>query len=333
MFLLRIVFGAYFCLYAIFAQAAGFSTIDIPADQDGPVLRAAVWTPCSTEASEISLGLYAIPGVRDCPLTNAQLPLVVLSHGYGGSFLGHHDTAETLANAGFVVAAINHSGDNYQIRGGPKDSIAALATRTTDVRRLVDYMVQDWPLRAKLAAGQIGFFGFSRGGYTGLVLAGAHPDFERLPPLPSSACATALESPACVQMRKRFRELLASPLAHDDRIKAAVIVDPLSVVFDADSLKRVALPIQLWASAYGGDGVTPESVAAVRRDLPAPPDWQLAENAEHFAFLAPCSPAQRAAKSEICHDAPGFDRVAFHAEFNAKVLAFFQLHLMTLSTP
>jgi len=30
---------------------------------------------------------------------------------------------------------------------------------------------------------------------------------------------------------------------------------------------------------------------------------------------------------EICTDADGFDRVAFHADFNARVLAFFRQHL------
>ena len=41
-----------------------------------------------------------------------KLPLVVFSHGTAGWFGGHHDTAAALADAGFVVAAINHSGDN-----------------------------------------------------------------------------------------------------------------------------------------------------------------------------------------------------------------------------
>ena len=27
--------------------------------------------------------------MRDCPIAGDRLPLVVLSHGYGGSFLGH----------------------------------------------------------------------------------------------------------------------------------------------------------------------------------------------------------------------------------------------------
>lgn len=37
-----------------------------------------------------------------------KLPLVVVSHGRGGDSVGLHDTAEALADAGFVVAAINH---------------------------------------------------------------------------------------------------------------------------------------------------------------------------------------------------------------------------------
>jgi len=314
--LLRLLLLTLCCLAAPFAQAAGFTTIEVPADAQGPALRGAVWTPCAT------------PDTKDCPVAGAQLPLVVVSHGYGGSFRGHQDTAQALADAGFVVAAISHSSDNFQIRGGPNDRISALATRTNDIKRLIDYMLQQWPSRSALAADRIGFFGFSRGGYTGLVLGGAVPDFERLPPLPSSNCASAPTSPLCTLMQERFRELLATPLTHDARIKAAVIADPFSPIFDAQGLKNVTLPIQLWASAYGGDGVTPESVAAVRRNLPSPPEWHVADKAAHFGFLPPCSTTQLAAKLEICNDEPGFDRAAFHATFNAKVVEFLKRHLL-----
>ena len=291
MFAFRVFVVACFCLLTSLARAAGFSTIDIPADSQGPAFRAAVWTPCATAPTDMHLGFYVIPGVRDCPIAKGQVPLIVFSHGYGGSFLGHHDTAETLANAGFAVAAITHSGDNFQIRGGSQDSVVALATRTTDMRRLVDYLLQSWPSRASLDGDRIGFFGFSRGGYTGLVLAGAQPDFERLPAMPSSPCQLSLQSPSCLEMQRRFRELLAAPLAHDPRIKAAVIVDPFSAVFAAGQLQNVRIPIQLWSSTYGGDGVTPQSVARVRDSLPLPPEWHVAENAAHFGFLAPCMSA------------------------------------------
>ena len=72
-----------------------------------------VWTPCAEPAQEIKIGPYVLAGRRDCPIVGDKLPLVVISHGHGGSFLGHHDLAEALADAGFVVAAINHPGDTF----------------------------------------------------------------------------------------------------------------------------------------------------------------------------------------------------------------------------
>ena len=89
----------------------------------------------------------------------------------------------------------------------------------------------------------------------------------------------------------------------------------------------MTISIQLWASALGGDGVAPQDVERVRRELPATPDWHVAVNATHFAFLAPCSPTLAKTAPEICSDEPGFDRMAFHADFNTKVLAFFREHL------
>src|SRR5204862_492150 len=62
---------------------------------------------------EIDLGGMTFPGTKDCPITGDKLPLVVISHGRGGNFIGHHDTAETLADAGFIVAAINHPGNTH----------------------------------------------------------------------------------------------------------------------------------------------------------------------------------------------------------------------------
>ncbi|MFP3747982.1 hypothetical protein SB816_33500, partial [Achromobacter sp. SIMBA_011] len=48
--------------------------------------------------------------------------------------------------------------------------------RPTDIKRLVDYMLGPSADAARIDPARIGFFGFSRGGYTGLVLAGGNPD-------------------------------------------------------------------------------------------------------------------------------------------------------------
>ncbi len=310
--------AAAMALSATFVHAAGFAIIDVPADQDGPALHGAVWTPCAQPAAAIALGSMTLAGVRDCPVAGARHPLVVISHGTGGSFLGHHDTAEALADAGFVVAAVNHPGDNFQDLCR-QQSLSAFGTRPVDLRRLVDWMLARWAGREHVDAARVGVFGFSRGGYTGLVASGAVPDFG----LRADLCPPGSTHPMCVEFR---RGELPPPPVRDARVKAAVIVDPLSA-FDAKGLRGVTLPLQLWSSEFGGDGVTPASVAALRRDLPAAPDWRLAAGAGHFAFLAPCPPPMAAQLSGLCRDQPGFDRAAFHARFDAQVVAFFQAQL------
>jgi predicted dienelactone hydrolase len=91
------------CLTATLAQTAGFRFIDVPADADGPALKGAMWYPCAEPPGEINLEGITVPGVKDCPISGEKLPLVVVSHGAGGNFVGHHDMAETLADAGFIV--------------------------------------------------------------------------------------------------------------------------------------------------------------------------------------------------------------------------------------
>jgi predicted dienelactone hydrolase len=301
---------------ATLAQAAGFRFIEVPADADGPALKGAMWSPCSEATGEIDLGNVSVPGVKDCPIVGDRLPLVVISHGRGGSFSGHHDIAETLADARFVAAAINHPGDTASDMSRSSD-LSVFIERPTDIKRLTDFMIDASPAASRIDPSHIGFFGFSRGGYTGLVLLGANPDWTRAADL----CEQS-SSHICDQIRGK--EYPTQPLTHDPRIKAAVIVDPLALLFTADSLQAIKVPIQLWASELGGDGVTPHMVAAVDSGLPVKHEYHVVPNSGHFAFLAPCPPPLATARPEICTDAPGFDRGAFHQQLDTDVLVFFR---------
>ena len=306
-------------LVPMLAEAAGFRFVQVPADTGGPALSVALWTPCAQPAGEIAVGRMVVPGVKDCPIERNKLPLVVISHGRAGSFLGHHDTAAALADAGFVVAALNHPGDTLLDPGRSAES-SVFVSRPTDIRRLIDFLLAGSPAASAIDRDRIGFFGFSRGGYTGLLVAGATFDW-----------AVAVENcqgvsrPVCDQIRRK--EFPAPAPMHDQRIKAAVIADPPTLVFSKGSYADVKIPLQLWASERGGDGVFPQYVAELHKELTAPHDYRVVPNSGHFAFLAPCPPEMAAAAPEICVDPAGFDRVAFHRELNAAVLAFFAKHL------
>jgi predicted dienelactone hydrolase len=301
-------------LTATLAQAAGFRFIEVPAAAGGPALKGAMWYPCSEPPGAIDLGGIAVPGVKDCPTSGDKLPLVVLSHGGGGSFIDLHDTAETHADAGFVVAAISHP-DVSRSR-----DLSMTVERPTDIKRLIDFMLGASPAASKIDPERIGFFGFSLGGYTGLVLIGANPDWVIAP-------VFCQQYQVCEQIREK--EFAAHSLEHDPRIKAAVLADPGPTFLTTDSFAALTVPVQLWASERGGP---PERVAFVEKSLPATHEYHVVPNSGHFAFLL-CPPALTTRRPEICTDAPGFDRVAFHKQLNADVLAFFRTHLMRLPRP
>jgi predicted dienelactone hydrolase len=280
-----------------------------------------MWYPCSEPSGEIDLGDIIVPGVKECPIGGDKPPLVVISHGNFGSIVDHHDTAEMLADAGFIVAAINHRGDSSgnSAIGDP----SVMVERPTDIKRLIDFMLGASPAASRIDPERIGFFGFSAGGFTGLVLIGADPDWA------SVLCRFAWATDVCEQIIRK--DLRVQPFAHDVRIRAAVIADPPGSYFTADSFAGVEVPVQLWASEGGGRDLrfinaTLEGVAAVDRNLPAKHEYRVVPKAWHFDFLL-CSPAMAKAVPEFCTDALGFDRVAFHKQFNANVLAFFRAHL------
>jgi predicted dienelactone hydrolase len=141
--------------------------------------------------------------------------------------------------------------------------------------------------------------------------------------VPKARHSRAAPKPGCT-------EFPHNRLVHDPRIKAAVVADPLlGRLFTTEGLKRVHLPVQLWASEFGGDGVTHDDATTVDRNLAAKPELHTVANAGHFAFLPSCSPGQARALAQICADPEGFDRAAFHGEFDRQVIAFVHAHLLS----
>jgi len=260
--------------------------------------------------------LDSIRGVKDCPVTGAKLPLVIVSHGRGGWFGLHHDVEEALADAGFVVAAINHPGDNGN-DSSKRDTLSLWESRPKDVVRLLDFMLNDWKDKAAIDPARIGFFGFSFGGYTGLVLAGAKPDFGRF----AHYCTD--KTGVCEQLHNGETP---PNTPHDARIRAAVIADSPSEVFTQDNLAAIKIPVQFWRSELGGGGVGPSGTERVASSLPGKPDIHVIP-AGHYGFLPPSSPQLAANLPRFCTDPPGFDRAAFHREFDASIVRFFREHL------
>ena len=177
-------------------------------------------------------------------------------------------------------------------------------------------MLDAWPEGSKIDRGRIGFFGFSRGAYTGLVIAGGRLDILGIAPL----CSEGFVDGMCAEIEKGKIPVLRP--AADPRFGAAVLADlEFGRSFTLEGLKDVKVPIQLWASERGGDGVLPEDNDAIDENLPAKPIASCPTRGISLHRLARPKP-------KVGEGAGAFDRAAFHKEFNAAVVAFFRKHLV-----
>jgi predicted dienelactone hydrolase len=306
------------------ALAAGFEHISVP-DPSGPPLEVGIWYPSGAATAPQQLGAYTHTVAANGAVAGRGLPLIVMSHGSGGSFEGHHDTAVALAEAGFVVAAVTHTKDNYRDPSG----FTRVENRPRHIKALVDYMLASWPHHDLLDAKRIGMFGFSAGGFTALVAIGGVPDMTRVAPY----CAAHADDWGCRRAKEFAPSTPAPPAAfvHDPRIVAAVIAAPaIGYSFTAEALAGIKVPIQLWRGDSDELLPHPFHAQSIYDGLPAKPEYHVVPNAGHFAFLAPCTPMLERYAPEICRDPPGFDRVAFHREFNRDVVAFFKAKLPAL---
>lgn len=310
-------------LLAFTVRAAGTREIVVPADPIGPEISARLWTPCAVPPGPVKVdsggATLTIKGVKDCAPSGKGLPLILVSHGLFGDMFSHHDTAEFLADAGFAVVTLNHTQDYISSSRESVDNISSFLVRPVDIKRAITFLLSDLRASVDIDSRRIGFFGFSRGGYTGLVLAGAVPDFHA-PPFP---CPD--EFFMCKQIRDN--NIPDHGPGDEPRIKAFVIADPISFFPDKSSLQKATAPIQLWSSDHGGMGVRPEDVASVEKNLPNTPEFHRPSNSGHLSFQFPCSDEVAKVMSFVCTDPPGFDRADFHRKFNAQVLEFFRKNL------
>jgi len=308
-------------------HAAGFQH-GFAADPEGKPLEIGIWYPSPAGAQPVAMGPTTMSVAVNGPVQGKALPLVLMSHGTGGSFLGHFDTAIALADAGFVVAAVTHTGDNYADQSRSVD----IMDRPRQISRVINHMLASWDGRAAIDPARVGMFGFSAGGFTTLASIGAVPDFSKIGPM----CRQYPGDFACQLLAKSAPPVTTSAESTqasvaDARIKAAVVAAPaLGFTFAPDGLKNVKVPVQLWRAENDAVLPHPRYAEAVRLALPQAPDYHVVPNAGHFDFLAPCSNALASIAPAICASAPGFDRVAFHTGFDAAVVGFFS---KTLKAP
>jgi predicted dienelactone hydrolase len=320
----NIIAGCVLLLCALRAHAAGFQSLEISGPGGKPI-SLAIWYPSLAPPQALNMGTFSQEVASNGAIEGAGLPLVLISHGTGGYKYSHHDTALAMANAGFIVLAFTHPGDNYADQSEAID----ILERPKHIVTALDYMLKEWQHRGRIAPSRIGLFGFSAGGFTALVNIGGQPDLDKV----FSHCAEHPAQYVCTLIaqhgeRSKPVQLAATAQMHDRRFRAAVIVAPaLGFTFDAAALSKVDIPIQLWRAEDDLILPHPWYSESVRASLARQPEYHVVPRAGHFDFLAPCTEKLAAMVPEICESQEGFDRTEFHRRFNADVIGYFKKFL------
>ncbi|WP_437511931.1 alpha/beta hydrolase family protein [Sorangium sp. So ce1099] len=271
---------------------------DAMKDLSFPVL---LMYPTNVPARVVSMGPYSLELAPDAPLPGGPSPLVVISHGSGGTPLAYRTLASHLARSGYLVAMPEHPGDNRHDQS-LSETAENLEDRPRHIRLTMDALFSNPEIGPHLQPANVALLGHSMGGYTALAVAGGQP-------------WTGLGQKVAV--------------TRDERVKALVLMAPAASWFVPNhALQDVSVPILLLVAEH--DRITPRWQGQLVLDLVpdrAQVTYKIIENAGHFSFLSPFPPPMRNPGFLPATDPPGFDREAFQPQLQEDVRGFLDASL------
>lgn len=304
-------------------------------------VRVTVWYPAAkgAKAQRIDLGpggqVFFREGASaaDADFADRKLrPVVLLSHGFGGTARMMAWFALPLARAGYVVVAVDHPGNN----GQDKMTAAGAALsweRAADLAAALKAAKADPVIGPHLDNTNVGLAGFSMGGFTALVAAGARAAPARL----FEFCAANPKDAIC-QPQKEFalsmadaQALLASPAfagaaaraGENYRIPAVRGVFAMAPAMIEElvpgSLARLAMPVAILLG--DADAVVPPSTngLAAANAIPGA-QLKVLPGVGHYDFLGTCTEAGKRG-SPLCTATVPQDET--HKAATGMALAFF----------
>lgn len=281
--------------------------------QHRPQILVTIWYPAAdgTPEQPITIGppgtpMFTIgstasgpPFAGDAP--GVKRPVILLSHGFGGSarMMGWFGIA--LARAGYVVVSVDHPGNNGR---DPMTVAGAMLTwlRADDLQAALRLALIDPSVGPHIDTDRVGLAGFSAGGFTALVLGGARPAPQRLLAFckanpDDGVCRPQVEFPVDAKQRDA---LLADPAYADairhagnapniPHVKAIVVMAPAVIQgLDPASLKKLATPVSILLGDQ--DSVAPpDSNGKAAAALLPNARLDVLPGVGHYDFLATCT--------------------------------------------
>ncbi len=257
--------------------------------------------PTHQPSAPTNFGPYTMEVSVDANIMEGQFPLVIISHGNGGSHLIYRSISTFLAKHGYIVAMPEHFGNNRN-NNTLENTVSNLQYRPRHISLVIDALLAAPWCKGNIATAKIAVIGHSMGGYTALALAGGVP---------------------------RSLEGQVIQVEADARVKAIVLMAPGAGWF-SNSLHHVSIPILLLMAEH--DPVTPSwNADVVLHNVPDKSlvSFRTIKNAGHFSFISPFPASMKNPNFPPALDPVGFDRESFHQQLPAEIINFLnrQLHI------
>ena len=266
------------------------------------------------------------PNAEGAPLHSPEgrCPIVLISHGTGGSALQMDWLGHRLARRGAVALAPDHHG-NTSVEPFRPEGFLCWWERARDLSVLLDHLLVDHMFAPHLDAGRTFVAGFSLGGHTALSVLGGVTDMAvfrewageaRLRQGPREFPAVGGRVPELLANSAVFRASWErqSDSTLDHRIRAGLLMAPAPPVraFTEASLGAIAAPVHIMTG--GADEDAPAEVGAVWLNgrLPHCSLDIVGSHAGHVIFLPEATDTGHREAPDLCRDPPGVDRGAIH---------------------
>ncbi|KJF66173.1 alpha/beta hydrolase family protein [Rhizobium nepotum] len=330
---------------AMAETAVGFKQLELPDDAGARKLNLSLWYPAAASGKSEIVGenaaFYGLEVQSGASFLAGSRPLVLLSHGFGGSWRNLNWIAGELVQQGYVVAAPDHAGESFTEENAAE--IVPLWERPRDISRTLTALLDNDQLAGKIDRTRIAVIGHSLGGWTAMELTGARYSAD----LALKDCKTEKVLPQCKAPRMLGKvgivnEGKADPRLSMDlsdvRIRAVVALDlGPAAGFLPETLKRVDVPVLVLAA-----GVETPEIAAIKADseyiaghLPKVTTvYREIPDASHFSFMQICKPNGKKIVEElspgegfVCRDGGGRDRAAIHRQIAEAIVGFLKVEM------
>lgn len=273
--------------------APGVTTLELD-DPRGRTIPVEVWYPARPPAGDTPDPYGEIPltigAFRDAPPArdDGPFPLLAFSHGFGGIRFQSPSLCERLASHGFVVVAPDHDG-TILVYLDWDEMDRHILERPDDVRHAVDLALAESAdpesrLSGLLASDRYAILGHSFGAVTGVVLAGAEPDFAAA----SAFCDENPDQNGCGYLPDIDPAYAAGFATVDPRIEAMVAMSPGGYYAMGEDGANLVDVVPSLVLAGDADGVLPYATEQrpLWERLAPPTDLVTLADAGHYAAFS-----------------------------------------------